>query len=889
MQAPRSTLALSRTQRRWLLATLTLLLTVSSFVLTQAYEEEAPPKPDSGNPGLKGLLPLSNGEAFPPDELSIDAFLDTEKYLEDWMSEVADLVAELYSEDPGDIAKQRKTIATLREKRLSMLHGASQPKHAAARAHLLTMAARLQRRLDLLEAALDVLEQHPPANTEKKKPAEGAEEKKADEEKKDSDKKEAEEQPEKMTGNLGNEVIQAAYHAGQRVQQILSAEDAARMDKFLAFSQLQELKDLSQLTGEDLDSLSRIDQNFRTLTEMNVPQSAVLKEPELQNFATAVSRLLAARKPASIEDLPAAPALIDEQKEEEGEGEKQEENGAENKEGEGEDGKKEEGAEDKKDDENLDDLRQAMKEFLQAVEDYEASNTRIARQKADEAVEKIVALAPVAGARLKDVYLRYYANFNLHVMVSESIVGEYVNDTQTNTSAIRDFILGANIFGHQTTTATVTADVKPAHGHALINFYLVGDSDTNTVGVAKQCQIVANVYTKGDHHFKASKEVTFDGRCLKATGAEMWVDPNNRTLGAKTNISCVPLLGSYADRTAFRRAEEQRPQSEAIAAHKLRDRVKEEFDTEVAQSLYEGNMELDATMARWTREGVAPSVVYASSTETHLSYAARVMNYTELSAERVPEKVPPVHGMLVQVHESLLNNVANTYPIAGRKLTLEQLSEILEQKSSSIMGRPVDLPELSEKKPAEEQDEEKNGDKKDGEEKNGDKKDEPKAGDVALLDEEEAPSKPEEKRTEEQKKTEEEPTVFDFDKQDPIRFKVERGQVIVTLKAGLEISLEEQGEFQRRTISPRIINIPFTPELKGNKIVLVPGEVTVFAVDDKAPDIRYNKGISTRLTDTLSKQEIEGVITLPREGKSSLQLRVTSFEALNGWVNMILE
>src|SRR5262249_10577376 len=132
----------------------------------------------------------------------------------------------------------------------------------------------------------------------------------------------------------------------------------------------------------------------------------------------------------------------------------------------------------------------------------------------------------------------------------------------------------ANVTGSQTTVTNVGIRLVPSSGTAQFDIVANGDISSNTVGVTDQAQI----YTQGNHSFVAAKRIVFDGDRFWTTPARINVSAHNSTVDAQTNMG---LFSGIANGIAMRKAEEMRPQSEAIAASRVQDNVLPKFNAEV--------------------------------------------------------------------------------------------------------------------------------------------------------------------------------------------------------------------------------------------------------------------------------------------------------------------
>ena len=272
------------------------------------------------------------------------------------------------------------------------------------------------------------------------------------------------------------------------------------------------------------------------------------------------------------------------------------------------------------------------------------------------------------------------------MLVNERFVNRLFRRQQTNTGDVRDFILGAHVVGTQTTTSDVTVDFQENPRVAQARIRLLGFTSSDTIGLTK----MAVVGVCGQHRFLATKPVLFDGARLLTGRADAVVDPHNFTRGVRSPATGFPLLGPLVDQIVYSRAEARRPEAEAIAAERLKQRVLPEFDRNIDAELGRANAKLKS----WIRPQLAklklnPDSMLFTSTDQHL-----VMNVRFGIARpdtRSPAAASP--GTTVLIHESLLNELINRAGAGGMLVSDRRLAKLLARVQGG--GDPSLRPEES--------------------------------------------------------------------------------------------------------------------------------------------------------------------------------------------------
>ncbi|MCA9056102.1 MAG: hypothetical protein KDA75_19855, partial [Planctomycetaceae bacterium] len=206
-------------------------------------------------------------------------------------------------------------------------------------------------------------------------------------------------------------------------------------------------------------------------------------------------------------------------------------------------------------------------------------------------------------------------NCNFAVVATEAFANRVMQRCQTQQGQIRDFILGANVFGDQSTTTVTRVDFRPCTTAARLELEVSGDVESHTVGVTQQAQ----VQTLGRHHFEMSKEIEFDGSQVRTRSPSVSVTPSQRHVGAVTPMSSLPLIGPIASGIALQAATARNPAAARITADKITRQAAPEFNQRVDAELGRLNQLLSGKVhEQLTRFQLAPSSQVLSTGETDL-------------------------------------------------------------------------------------------------------------------------------------------------------------------------------------------------------------------------------------------------------------------------------
>lgn len=426
---------------------------------------------------------------------------------------------------------------------------------------------------------------------------------------------------------------------------------------------------------------------------------------------------------------------------------------------------------------------------------------------------------------------------NLRILISEAFLNRLVAQDRVEPGPVRDVILGAQVSGQQTTVARLRADLVPSQDKARVALVLNGDVQSLTKGVTPQ----AVIDTLGKQQFFAVKEVYFDGVQLSTRHAEVYIRALNQTLGAMTPLSGT-LFGGLADRIAFRAAEQQRNQSEAVARDRLADRLFPSFDGEVDAKLAQANRQLGPIRKWLDSVKLLPSTQAVWSTDTQLFQDYYVGATPAPPIGAAPEAAEGEGGLKLSIHESLLNTFIERTGLKGLKTTDKKLRELEEPFLSNLLSggtTPVD-----------------------------------ENGESALK----APVLPDE--------TEGFVTDIEFDEHDPLTVRVERDRVLVTIKAHFKPA-------GQALVPPMAVTIPYQTSIVGNKIRLTAGTPHVVAQDrgdPDAPPTLLEKAVQKVIEAELDPLDFDRALPAGAWPMAGPAPKITALKSdNNGWITICAE
>ncbi|MBI1348817.1 hypothetical protein GC163_21300 [bacterium] len=476
--------------------------------------------------------------------------------------------------------------------------------------------------------------------------------------------------------------------------------------------------------------------------------------------------------------------------------------------------------------------RAALTELVAAIEDYEATSSAVAASNVRAATKKVSDVSADGGAALKKALDEFYFSPNLQIAASETFLNRLLSDARTEQGQVNDYVLGAAVGGWQTTSSTVSVDVKPADDEIKFDLVLSGTIQSNTAGRTDQ----ATIYTSGYHTFRSVKGVMYDGEKFVTTPAVTAVNANNTTTGAATRFNGT-LLSGIAQRTAMREAAARRGQAEAIAEGRITARVTPKFNEEVDKSFAKATEQIETDLNKGLKEtGIYPDWLKLWSTGDQVRVASRLMPEGKLGGNNPPSAwLASGTGAALVMHESVVNNTIDQIGFAGKKMSEEELRAHLEGFLSKALSREFKF--------------------------------------QAPKETEAAPST--EPAAEEEAESTKEPAQLVFAENDPVRIQFRDGELLLVIRAGLE---RKSGE----PIPAHEIVVPLTFTVSGDKIMIQRDVLQIAPIEGRSNPIQQ-KVMNTRIAASLPDREVPGTFTLKGPSRE-VTAKVTDLKLVDGWI-----
>ncbi len=208
----------------------------------------------------------------------------------------------------------------------------------------------------------------------------------------------------------------------------------------------------------------------------------------------------------------------------------------------------------------------------------------------------------------------------------------------------------------------------------------------------------------------------------------------------------------------------------------------------------------------------------------------RLMDEGELAGDAPLIPLYTDRGLRVSIHETMLNNAVRRMGLEGQRISETDLFKELEKNLSDLFGRPI---RLSEVQPASD-----------------------------------------------------EPAEFLFDTVDPIRVRIEDGEIRLIIRSGLKPAPDKE------TIPTQVIEVPIRIGVEGDKLVLTRGTVKVAPVEKpKSNFVQIARAgvVRKKVQDALPERQLDRTFQLKRGDGKPVKLAVAEVFAYDGWLTLVIE
>jgi len=260
----------------------------------------------------------------------------------------------------------------------------------------------------------------------------------------------------------------------------------------------------------------------------------------------------------------------------------------------------------------------------------------------------------------------HFVKPNLKLVVSAEFVSAGLAGPIDRTGPVRDNILGTEVRGQGRTVGRTVVELVPDERFAVIDMLMEATNRSRNVGYNGPVRVFSDATTS----LASRKRIWIDEKGVHSFPAVSDAKTNNRMRGL-----CAVRGGRLVERFARRRAAQQEPFAEAIAAEHAEQRLNRQIDDEAGETIPRMHRTFIEKFRRPLLDRrLFPRLLRFSTTADSFNVVVLAADDSQLAAP-APPPAPSQEGQIqVSLHESLVHNLADR-ALAGRTLTHERYVE----------------------------------------------------------------------------------------------------------------------------------------------------------------------------------------------------------------------
>jgi hypothetical protein len=266
---------------------------------------------------------------------------------------------------------------------------------------------------------------------------------------------------------------------------------------------------------------------------------------------------------------------------------------------------------------------------------------------------------------------------NLYLHVDENLLGSAVNRVVDEVTPVNDVLLGARVRGSGHTTGLVLLDFVPSADRATVDITLDATNHSDTRGTKGP----VTVHTLGTTTIGARKRITISDQAVSSHPAQVSASTDTQTAGIGVGTKFAQGL---IRKMASRKISQMKPQAEAVSAQRARERVRQQFESQLSDAIGQASRDYQAKFRRPLQErGWYPEVFHISTDDQRLAVVARKALSDQVGAFTAPPAADPDAVLAARIHESIVNN-AGEISLGGRTITQAFVDEQIKKNKIAM-------------------------------------------------------------------------------------------------------------------------------------------------------------------------------------------------------------
>lgn len=333
---------------------------------------------------------------------------------------------------------------------------------------------------------------------------------------------------------------------------------------------------------------------------------------------------------------------------------------------------------------------EAVAGMVASLERYEGARSPADAAAVRESLRAVVASASDEAKPLHRAVHDHYLSPNLRIAINEQFVERMLPESTVSSGPLQDFVLGRRVRGVKTVEQSTAVVFVPHPGEIRLDLLVSGEIASRTVTDAGAVEI----HSRGQSTFTVHKPIHVSPQGLVFNAARGTASSQTQLANIQTSFDSVPLVGSLVRGIARSQHDEMRGEADREVRAKIVGRACREVDQQTEPKLTElADRIRERFWKPMAQLGLEPAAVALETTADAATARLRLAATDQLAAHTPRPRAPADALMSMQIHESSVNNACGRFGLAGRKLSLEELTRLVCERLGIPPQVPEDLPE----------------------------------------------------------------------------------------------------------------------------------------------------------------------------------------------------
>jgi len=324
--------------------------------------------------------------------------------------------------------------------------------------------------------------------------------------------------------------------------------------------------------------------------------------------------------------------------------------------------------------------------LLWSIERFEASRSAPDAETVRETLRRHAG----AGKGLDRAVGDHYLSPNVRIAIHEEFLERLLPESTVTSGPLQDYVLGRKVRGTKTVEQSTGVRFTPHPTEIRFELLVTGEVTSRTVTEAGSVAI----HSRGISTFTVLKPIQVSPRGLEFGSARGSASNQSQLAGIETGFDAVPLMGPLVRGIVRNQHDGSLDEASREVNTKIVTRACREVDQQTEPKLTEAAARVrDRFWSPMERLGLAPTAVALETTAGVATARLRLAAASQLAAHTPRPRAPQDALFSMQVHESSVNNACERFGLAGRKMSLEELTRFVCTQLGIPPQIPDDLPE----------------------------------------------------------------------------------------------------------------------------------------------------------------------------------------------------